>query len=118
MDLAIRGKVAEIRDTQWRGIKRIVVEHEGGESLLELPLDRLSPYVTLNVGDDIELSISLEKDENYRSNWDVYMWGVVYSYRDERIYISVGGLIMSVYVPKDGAPFSIGSKVYVGVKKR
>ncbi len=118
MGLSIKGRIVEISDTQWRGIKRLVVAHGDGESLLELPLDKIAAHVTLNVGDSVEVAVSPERDENYRDNWDIYMWGIVYSYKDRHMYVSVGGLIMSIQVVDEGGPFSIGSKVYIGVRKR
>ncbi len=118
MGLSIRGKIVGIGDTQWRGIKRLVIAHGTGESILELPLDKLSQHVAFNVGDAVELALSLEKDEDYRGNWDIYMWGIVYSYKDRRMYVSVGGLIMSIHVTDEESPFSIGSKVYIGIRRR
>ncbi|NPA23263.1 MAG: hypothetical protein GXO23_03095 [Crenarchaeota archaeon] len=91
-----------------------MVDDSGREMYLEYPEEILK--IKVNEGDTLYISIDHQKDERYRENWDVYMWGRIY-YRDgSRTRISIGGLILELKSPDNLG--EVGDKVYVGIRMR
>ncbi len=90
-----------------------MVDDSGREIYLEYPEEVLN--VKINEGDQIYLCIDHQKDEKYRENWDVYMWGRIYYKDGSRTRVSIGGLILEVRGCDLG---EVGDKVYVGIRVR
>ncbi len=89
-------------------------DESGREIYLEYPEEIVN--IKVNEGDSIYLSISHQKDEKYRENWDLYMWGRIYYKDGSRTRISIGGLIVEVKSQDNIG--EIGDKVYVGLRLR
>jgi len=98
---------------EYDGIKALLMRSSRGHQVyLEYPEKVLG--VKIDRGFKVRLSLDNNKDENYRQNWDVYMWGKVYYVSQDMVRISIGGLILELR-GYDG-PVSLGEKVYVGLK--
>ena len=106
-------EVVDVRPTQYRGIMLVELR---GESELDVVMEYPSGVVNvpLDKGSMVRLGIDNVKDERFRENWDVYMWGLVYYVGGNRVKISVGGLIIDVRNYRGAA--MPGEKVYVGLK--
>ncbi len=95
------------------GIKALTMRSQSGlQVYLEYPEKAVG--VRIDRGYRIRLSLDNVRDENYRTNWDVYMWGKVYYISQDTVRISIGGLILELKGYKD--PVSLGEKVYIGLK--
>ncbi len=106
-------KVESLPD--YSGLKAIyMVDDSGREIYLEYPEELTKVRISEN--SSVEISLDNVKDENYKTNWDVYMWGVVYYSAENVIRISIGGLIMEL--KKFDIKPEVGEKVYVGLKIR
>ncbi len=116
LEMKYRGvfKVLKVEDMpDYSGLKAIyLTDNAGREVYLEFPEKLTNVKIPANV--NIELSLDNVKDEDYKSNWDVYMWGIVYYSDESRIRISIGGLIMEL--KNFNVKAEIGEKVYVGIK--
>lgn len=92
-------------------VVRVMLEGEGTSLTMELP----TSLAAFNSGDRVLVNLSSEKDPDYKSRWDIYMWGIVYYAGADAVRISVGGFI--VVVSGLANKPNVGDKVYVGVKK-
>ncbi len=95
-------------------IKALIMrDDKGHEVYLEYP----EGVVRVPIDKDMKVRLSIDnnKDENYRQNWDVYMWGKVYYVAEKLVRISLGGLILEIRGYTE--PVNIGEKVYVGIKR-
>ena len=108
-------KIDNIRDFPgYTGIQIIEMSNEKGIKIyLEYPAKILP--IRYNVGDKIRLNIDNVKDSDYKKNWDVYMWGIVYYVTEDLIRISIHGLILEIKGFKTSV--NIGEKVYIGLKR-
>ena len=113
MKLDIVLTVQEIEKTPYEKIIALRMVGNNIKVRLEYPYKVIG--VNFNVGDKVRLSIDNVKDENYKLNWDVYMWGIVYYVSQNIVRISIGGLILDV----EGytGPVNVGEKVYIGLKR-
>lgn len=99
-----------VREVSGEFVKR--VEFRGDvEGFLELPLALLG--ISVNRGDRLLLSLSREKDPNYKNKYSIYMNGIVYYLNDNETRISIGGLILSI---DKRLPLAVGDRVYVGLR--
>lgn len=113
MRLAGDFRVINVRETGYRGVVRLEMEGPSGVALsLEYPRDAVG--VDIRQGDNVRVSISSDRDPNYKSNWDVYMSGIVYYVGEGLVKVSIGGLILDVNNFKNEV--RVGEKVYVGLK--
>ncbi len=95
-------------------IKALIMRDEKGhEVYFEYPEGVVK--VEINKDMKVRLCIDNVKDENYKQNWDVYMWGKVYYVAEKLVRISLGGLILEIKGYSE--PVNIGEKVYVGIKR-
>lgn len=98
-----------------RGISGDVVqrvEFQGDvEGFLEVPLKLLG--VSMTTGQSMKIALSRERDPQYKDKYSIYMNGLVYYIDQNETRISIGGLIMSI---SRRLPFSVGDKVYVGIR--
>lgn len=98
-------------ETEPNDVVKVNLTGNGLRAFVELP-GRIALF---KAGDEVLLSLSSEKDENYRSNWDVYMWGVVYYSGEGGFRVSIGGFILSLEGVSEKP--TVGEKVYVGLKR-
>lgn len=105
-------KVTEVQ-YEPNNVVKLRLEGEDGLVTIELP----AIINKFKSGDSILISLSGAKDENYRSNWDIYMWGIVYYSGEDAVRISIGGFILHM----EGNAFKanrpgVGEKIYVGLR--
>ncbi|AEA13036.1 hypothetical protein TUZN_1568 [Thermoproteus uzoniensis 768-20] len=81
------------------------------EAELEIPLDILN--INLNKNNTLIINIDKNKDQDYKTKYDIYMWGILYNKNNDITYISIGGLIFKI---KLNLPYNIGDKLYIGIK--
>ncbi|ABW00880.1 hypothetical protein [Caldivirga maquilingensis] len=92
-------------------VVKLRLEGEGSLITVELP----AIINKFKQGDSVLISLSSSKDENYKGNWDVYMWGMVYYLGENFMRISIGGFILHLEGNVSSRP-NLGDKIYVGLK--
>ncbi len=114
MNLVEEFEVKNVKKLPYRGIDGLELESLSGIHMyLEYPSSVIK--IPITVGNKVKISLSKVKDENYKANWDIYMWGLVYYISEKYIRISIGGLILEL--KNIDTSLEIGDKVYIGIKK-
>ncbi|OYT27248.1 MAG: hypothetical protein B6V02_00295 [Thermoprotei archaeon ex4572_64] len=114
MNLVEEFEVKNVKKLPYRGIDGLELESSSGTCMyLEYPSSIIK--IPITVGNKVKISLSKVKDENYKVNWDIYMWGLVYYVSERFVRISIGGLILEL--KNVDTSLEVGDRVYIGIKK-
>lgn len=94
-------------------VVKLRLEGEDGLMMIELP----AVVNRFREGDSVLVSLSSSRDENYRENWSVYMWGVVYYSGEDYVRLSIGGFIMHMEGGVVKNRPGLGEKIYIGLRQ-